>query len=152
MMRKVYRLTKSIHANDLSGTGASLFGGRWNPKGVFVLYTASTASLAMLEWLAHAHERTMDESYSLETILIPKNSIEILQPDELPATWKKVPPPATLAAIGRKFVDASNALALEVPSVLVPFDCILVINTQHPLMQQVRIEYIEQIDFDRRLF
>jgi RES domain-containing protein len=144
-------MTKTMHVHDLSGTGASKFGGRWNPKGTYVLYTASSAALAMLEWLAHADERSMDESYSLATILIPDHSVEKLLLSTLPSTWKKVPPPTALADIGRKFVADGVFLALEVPSVLVPHDCSLVINSQHPLMNQVKIEAVEEIYPDKRL-
>jgi RES domain-containing protein len=144
-------MTKTLHVHDLSGSGAAKYGGRWNPKGSYVLYTASSAALAMLEWLAHAHERSMDESYSLATILLPENSIEILPVSTLPPNWKKVPPPAALADIGRKFIADGKGLALQVPSVLVPHDYTLVVNAQHSLMKQVKIEMIEVICPDDRL-
>ena len=50
---EVYRLTKTPHANDLTGAGAEKFGARWNPKGTAVLYTASSRALAALEYLVH---------------------------------------------------------------------------------------------------
>jgi hypothetical protein len=93
----------------------------------------------------------MDESYSLATISLPDHSIEKLLLSNLPLQWKKVPPPAALADIGRKFVAAGRFLALEVPSVLVPYEFSLVINSQHPLIQQVRIEAVEEIYPDERL-
>lgn len=145
MMRTVYRMTKTLHVHNLSGVGAARFGGRWNPRGTYVLYTASSAALAMLEWLAHANERSMDESYSLATILLPDHSIEKLALGALPLNWKKVPPPAASADIGRRFVADGKFLALEVPSVLVPHDYTLVVNSQHPLVKQVKIEMVEEI-------
>jgi RES domain-containing protein len=36
-------------ANDLSGNGARITGGRWNSKGVPVVYSASNIALATLE-------------------------------------------------------------------------------------------------------
>lgn len=151
MIRTVYRMTKSIHAGDLTGTGASLYGGRWNPKGVYVVYTASSAALAMLEWLAHANERAMDERYSLTTLSIPDDSVERVSMKSLPENWKKVPPPQGLAEIGRRFVSQGRVLALEVPSVLVPHDCSIVINPRHPLMHMVKIELVEEVFPDKRL-
>lgn len=50
---KVYRLTKRKYANDLTGQGAKVVGGRWNSKGNSILYTASSVSLALLEVLVH---------------------------------------------------------------------------------------------------
>ena len=45
-------VTQRRVADAFSGEGARLFGGRWNPKGVRVVYAASSRALAMLEMLA----------------------------------------------------------------------------------------------------
>ncbi len=151
-MRKVYRMTKAVFARDLSGTGAAKYGGRWNPKGTYVLYTASSAALSMLEWLAHVNERDMDEQYCLTTFLLPEESTKKITEKDLPPNWQNVPPPTTLAEIGRKFVEDGVFLVLEVPSVLVPYDHSLVINTQHSLFKQVKIESVININPDSRLY
>jgi RES domain-containing protein len=49
----VYRISGQRFANDLSGTGARLNGGRWNSVGLSLLYAASYRSLALLEILVH---------------------------------------------------------------------------------------------------
>lgn len=151
MIRKVYRITKTRNVHDLSGTGAAKFGGRWHPKGTYVLYAASSAALAMLEWLAHANTGSIDESYSLSTILIPDQGIDKLPLTILPLHWKKVPAPAALADIGKRLVADGKFLGIEVPSVLVPYDYSLVINAQHPLMKEVIIDVVKEIYPDRRL-
>jgi RES domain-containing protein len=145
MMRTVYKISRSIHAHDLAGSGAAKYGGRWNPKGVHVLYTASSAALAMLEWLIHANECAKSAAYSYATISIPDNSIQKLSLEALPADWKNEPPPHMLAEIGRRFVTAGKYLALEVPSVLVPYDSIIMLNTKHPLMQEVKLLSVEEV-------
>jgi RES domain-containing protein len=151
MMRRVYRITKTRNVYDLSGTGAAKFGGRWHPKGTYVFYAASSPALAMLEWLAHANTGSIDESYSLSTITIPDQAIDKLPLTVLPLHWKKVPAPAALADIGKKLVVDGRFLGIEVPSVLVPYDYLLVINVQHPLMKQVKIDMIEEIFNDKRI-
>ena len=46
----VWRLTTARFARSaFSGDGARLYGGRWHRKGVPLVYTASSQSLAMLE-------------------------------------------------------------------------------------------------------
>ena len=45
---KVYRISKCEYIEDLEGTGAARYPGRWNSKGVYILYTAATPSLALL--------------------------------------------------------------------------------------------------------
>ncbi len=53
----VYRFTHKKFAGELSGTGARLVGGRWNPVGVSVVYTSESISLALLEVLANIPTR-----------------------------------------------------------------------------------------------
>ena len=48
-----YRISRAIYANDMSGAGAKNVGGRWNFKGLALIYTSATASLCTLECLAH---------------------------------------------------------------------------------------------------
>ena len=51
-MRTVWRITTArFAAAALSDEGARLHGGRWNPKGHGVIYTAESQSLALLEML-----------------------------------------------------------------------------------------------------
>src|SRR3712207_6563948 len=53
----VYRIVKTEQrTGDLSGTGAYRFGGRWNSKGTYMLYTSENSSLAYLESLVHLDE------------------------------------------------------------------------------------------------
>ena len=48
----VWRITTARFARSaFSGEGARLYGGRWTPKGLPVVYTAANQSLAMLEML-----------------------------------------------------------------------------------------------------
>ena len=45
----VYRITGKKYADDLTGTGAAMFGGRWNKKGTPVLYTGESKDIALLD-------------------------------------------------------------------------------------------------------
>ena len=65
---KVYRLTRSEYSYDLSGFGASISGGRWNYPGEFILYTAQTSSLSILEALVHLNGVTIGIRYNLLVI------------------------------------------------------------------------------------
>ena len=51
-MLTVWRLVTARFADSaFSGEGARLYGGRWNRKGVPIVYTAGSQSLVMLEIL-----------------------------------------------------------------------------------------------------
>ena len=53
-MISVFRLIKEKHASDaFVGEGSRRFGGRWNHKGVAVVYLSDTLSLAALEQFIH---------------------------------------------------------------------------------------------------
>jgi hypothetical protein len=58
-------------SND--GTGAALDGGRWNPRGVEVVYAAATASLAALEVLVHFS--VLPRDFVLTEIHIPAAAV-----------------------------------------------------------------------------
>jgi len=45
----VFRLSKSEFSNDLWGNGAEKSGGRWNSKGVAMLYTSASRALCTTE-------------------------------------------------------------------------------------------------------
>ena len=70
----LYRISKSIYADDLSGTGAGFYGGRWNPKGFQMVYTAGSTSLAILEFLAHNFQLMPQLELTLATIDIQKEA------------------------------------------------------------------------------
>ncbi|MBI4698284.1 MAG: RES family NAD+ phosphorylase [Nitrospirae bacterium] len=53
-MRKAYRLIKEKHKkNAFTGEGARISGGRWNHRGIAVVYTSETLSLAAIELFVH---------------------------------------------------------------------------------------------------
>ncbi|RME73410.1 MAG: RES domain-containing protein, partial [Verrucomicrobia bacterium] len=54
MMPTVWRLVRERYADAaFSGEGAAKFGGRWNSRGIGLVYTSETRALAALETLVH---------------------------------------------------------------------------------------------------
>ena len=54
-MAQFFRLVQARWAHDaMSGEGARLAGGRWNPPGMLAVYLAESRSLAALEVVVHA--------------------------------------------------------------------------------------------------
>ena len=67
----LYRIAKESYIRDLSGSGPRLYGGRWNPKGVSVIYTSENRALAVLELFVHMSRTIIPPNLSLATIEVP---------------------------------------------------------------------------------
>jgi RES domain-containing protein len=146
---RVFRISKCNYIEDLSGTGAALYGGRWNSKGSYIIYTAATASLALLETIVHMNTMPQ-EGFCLLEIEIPEN-FKLLTEKELPRNWADHPPPSLLRKIGDDFVKKQESLALKIPSAVLPEEFIFLINPTHPDFKKLRIIKKKNISLDQRL-
>ncbi len=136
----VYRIARSVWAEDLSGAGARLHGGRWNPKGMAVLYTAPSRALATVEFLVHVDPLLLPRDLRMVSIGIPDDaSVTHVDAAALPAGWDGHPPPAELARIGAAWAAGRESLVLEVPSAVVRGDFLRLLNPRHPEVDGVRI-------------
>ena len=98
-MRTVWRITTArFAAAAFSDEGARLHGGRWNPKGHGVIYTAESQSLALLEMLAQ------DAPLRARYVLIPahlpaERAVSQVEASALPADWRTLGTRDALQAI-----------------------------------------------------
>ncbi len=147
-----YRLSLQSFVQDLSGAGSQLYGGRWNSQGVPVLYAAESVALALLEILVGLTDRKVPDNFHLVQIELPPNArIDTIHIDQLPADWREFPSPLSLKKFGDDFARNKTAIALRVPSVIVPHEFNYRINPAHDLMRNVKIPSIEPFRFDARL-
>ena len=151
-MSSAWRLTKTKFAGaPLNGDGARLYGGRWNSPGVSVVYFAESVSLAVLEVLVHLEAPRFLESYSLVRIDFEESAVRTLTPAELPSTWGDYPAPEEAQAIGDTWVDSSESVLLKVPSAIIPFEHILLLNPAHPGTDDVVVSQPVPFRLDPRL-
>lgn len=147
---RVWRLAREPFCRDREGTGAYLAGGRWTPPGTRVLHAASSIALAGLEYLVHARKPPAD--LVLVAIDLPETSaIDRPKLDDLPEDWASPLPSENCQAWGRKWCEGARALALAVPSVIVPEERNYLINVTHGEMRGVALETIRRFSFDLRL-
>jgi RES domain-containing protein len=147
----LYRIVNCSYADDLSGTGARLYGGRWNNEGKSAVYLASSRSLAVLEVLVHLPPLMIPNNYCLVEIEVPENSITNIEIDDLPHNWKDISPPMALSKIGDEFLVKRTYLLMKMPSSIVPDEYNYLLNPLHPGMQKVKILKKAPFDFDKRL-
>lgn len=100
---KVYRLTAEKFKDDLSGKGAAIYGGRWNPISLAMLYTSESRALANLEMLVHITPGVVPLRYYILKIEIPEmvplyEITEKQLPKDTGVRWNTLP---SLSAITR---------------------------------------------------
>ena len=147
---EVYRIANCKFINDISGKGAALYGGRWNSKNTYIVYTAESRALALLETVVHIGKMP-EVGFCIAGIFIPDNSIEIYKSEMLPDGWDRNPPPDHLKKIGDRFIEANKYLALKIPSVLMPEDHNILLNPAHKDFAKVKIVTTRNIRIDERL-
>lgn len=152
-MIKLYRICTTEHISDLSGTGARIYGGRWNHPGYPIVYSSGSRSLAAIEFLVHVSMALAPDNLSIAEITITeKIKRESITPERLPANWRGYPAPEQLANIGTKWIKSKSSLLLDIPSAVVDKEVNTLINPLHPDIKHVSLAKVEKFYFDSRLF
>ena len=147
----VYRITNSLYRNDLSGSGSSIYGGRWNSKGHAILYSTEHISLAVLELVVNFNqtESPLNQSYHLIELEIPDTSQIVLRLSDLKKDWTEDVQYSQY--IGDEFLADNNNLTLKVPSAVVPEEHNYLVNPNHNAFKKVNINKSKIYRFDGRL-
>lgn len=154
MLWRIAKHTAKYAADDLSGGGAKLTGGRWNSKGKEVVYAASSIALATLETLAHLGDNIAIRNAFLVRISVPASvwrKREIIEASELPPTWLAEPAGSTTIDFGNAWLETKSAALLLVPSVIVPEEYNVLINPRHPDASRITSQVLRQFIYDPRL-
>ena len=152
-MPTVYRIIRDKFRNEpLSVEGSRLYGGRWNPRGVGILYATSSPELGLIETLAHAPGIRYEDLplYWLSSISIPED-IRYYTREEMPGYWQDKNYDRTQYWL-TSWLKEPDQLALAIPSVIVPFSQNILIHPKHPLFAQVSLISQERIPIDRRIW
>ncbi|MCB0704879.1 MAG: RES family NAD+ phosphorylase [Saprospiraceae bacterium] len=139
--------------DDLSGRGAEISGGRWNSRGIPMLYSAENRALCTAEIAVHTPLGIIPEDYMLLSIYIP-DTLNILEykAEDLPDDWRLFPHPPSTKKLGDLFVREQHAVIMRVPSAIVGGEANILVNPRHPDASQIRLESVEPFVFDKRLF
>jgi RES domain-containing protein len=120
-----------------------MFGGRWNSRGLPVVYTASSAALAVLEIRVHLDlpPQLLPDDYVLLTIDLGQLPVE-----EMASL------PTDPQAFGDAWLRERRTPVLQVPSLIVPESANLLLNPVHPLSAAATIVAKRPFTFDPRLW
>jgi len=143
---EAYRISKESNpAKAFSGQGAKDWGGRWNSKGVAVVYTAAHRSLSILEVLVHVKggagtgKAAISTPFYVYAVSFESALLEELPTSSLPARWNSEPPTAASQSLGDAWVLAARSPVLAVPSVIVPEERNYILNPNHPRFPEIRV-------------
>ncbi|HEY3742216.1 MAG TPA: RES domain-containing protein [Bryobacteraceae bacterium] len=145
----IFRIgSRRYPAND--GAGSAKFGGRWNHKGISVIYAAESRALCALEILANNRELAND--YIAVPIEISDDVPRtILSVEEMPRGWNSSEHSSGTRDLGTAWVTANETAALVVPSAVLPRERNYLLNPQHPEFKRIVFHEPEPFYFDERL-
>lgn len=150
---KVYRIAKQQYLEDLSGEGARLYGGRWNKKGMAMLYFSESLSLALLEILVHIDFKFLTSDFGYLEVEIPDECINpIVELNQLQPSWRDNPPKLYTQDFGSEWLKENKSLAMQVPSAILPFSSNILVNPRHAKITEIKIIEKSVLDVDNRVF
>jgi RES domain-containing protein len=150
---RFWRICRRRYAEDAAGgEGARLYGGRWNSRGVRVVYASTSLSLAAVETFVN-----------LEPNLRPADlvSIEGETPDAietvtldvraLPARWYETRD-ESLHRFGDEWIRDGRSAVLLVPSAAIRGEWNVLLNPAHVDFSRIEFRDPTPFEFDRRMF
>ena len=152
----VYRIgtdTPDYTAEDKTGEGARLTGGRWNRKGLPAIYAASSRALAALETIVHLSSDGLPLNRYLVQMTIPEahwDAAERAERAEL-IGWDAQPHGKVSLDFGDSWLREKRSLLLLVPSVIVPEERNAIFNPQHPDINKIEFKKLSKWTYDHRL-
>ena len=151
----VYRINKEpYHTDPLSVVGSQRYGGRWNRKGLGILYTSRRPELSLLETLVHLPPLTLAEvpTLWLSTLRLPDTPETIfwLDPSKLSAHWKTGTLTETQSILSEWLLEPF-CLGLGVPSVVMELSYNILLHPEHPDFEKIVVMGQRVLSLDARL-
>ena len=152
-MLTAWRLVHKRKVDEaFTGTGSRRYGGRWNYKGIGVVYVSDSLALAALEIIVHAASYQALRDYVSIKVIFPKALVvDVNDIARLPKDWQADLPPIKLKETGKIWYFDQISAVLKVPSTIIPTECNYVLNPGHPNFKKVAVKQAMPFKFDQRL-
>jgi len=150
---RFWRICRRRYAAESgSGEGARLYGGRWNSRGVRVVYTSTSLALAALETFVNLEPNLRPQDLVSIAGEVP-HGVEILKValESLPANWNRSRE-EVLRKVGDAWVREGLTVSLLVPSAAIRGEWNLLLNPAHREFAKLKFEAPEAFEFDLRMF
>jgi RES domain-containing protein len=126
-------------ATAFDGEGVARTGGRWNSKGVRVVYLSSSLALAALELLAQLDGDAVGHEFEAIPVDLDPSLLLEVEDHELPPGWDAPDGALHTRVVGDSWVRRAASAVLAVPSRLVPVERNFLLNPAHPEAGAVKI-------------
>lgn len=148
----VWRLCRAVHAaGAFSGEGARRYGGRWNSRGVPMVYCSSSLALAAIELFVHLDPTQAPSDLVAISATLPEGEpARAVAQEELPPDWWA--DSAATRELGDAWISGGSSLALRVPSVPIRAEWNILVNPLHLRMGDLRVDAAQPFVFDARMF
>lgn len=149
-MARFFRLVQARWAHAaMSGEGARIAGGRWNPPGLPAVYLAESRALAALEIVVHAPREALMLEWRVFEVEVADDCIAA--PRRLPKDWRELPSSPAARRFGGAWLREASAPALRLPSTIIPEESVLLLNPTHPEAERMRVSAARAFLFDPRI-
>lgn len=144
-----FRIVHKLYANTLFASGMR---GRWNSAGNKVLYASESIPLALLENMVRRQGVGFNSDFKVMFLEIPDEVvIESVEESALEPGWRDPNDYSQCQPLGDQWFNAGKALALKVPSAVMPLAFNFVINTIHPDYPRVKLVEVTDLVPDTRI-
>ncbi len=139
-------------AEAASGEGARLYGGRWNSRGVAVVYASTSLALAAVETFVNLEPNLRPADFVSTEGEVP-DTVEIAHFDltTLPKKWH-VTRDESLHHFGDEWVKAGKTAVFMVPSAAIRGEWNLLLNPAHVDFAKITFQSPQPFEFDLRMF
>lgn len=139
-------------AESASGEGARLYGGRWNSRGVRVIYASTSLALAAMETFVNLEPNLRPKDLvSIEGEIPDALEIGKLEVRALPANWHETRD-ESLRRFGDEWIRAARTVAVLVPSAAIRGEWNILLNPAHADFSKVKFQKPQPFEFDLRMF
>lgn len=146
----VFRIVSKEYL-PFDGAGAYRFGSRWISPGRWVIHTADSYSLAVLENLVHWQASQLPPNLVFVTAVIPDSlSQEYVSEDDLPKAARG--DYSSFREIGDGWYDDGATAVLWVPSLVSPGEWNVIINQKHRDFRKIKVSEPKAPHLDPRIF
>jgi RES domain-containing protein len=135
-----WRISKADDITGLSGAGAAVYGGRWNPPDVPAVYLGLSPSGCALDPVILAGHVPQLRFKLMHLELPPAPELyETPAVDQLPMGWDNFPADRPSMDYGGEWLERNDQLGLILPSAAMEEIQLVLINPKHPACSQIKV-------------